>query len=245
VDTCYCGTSRAAVVAQAERDRHREGGSFPSLTLLLEIAAIAALFYFVLSLYRAEQAPPPAPAAAATVEPTPMVAADPALTPPANEGPGFAAVVPARSPSPEPWPEYTPTPTPPAPSPKPRPTPSAKPERAEIDVEREAGERRLAQALARLEAEVTRLAANARQFESVCLSTRADRGSCERVLAEMSSTGERLGQSLDSAEDDARRSWVSPGVVRDLRRRHGLEEGMVSDLTSTVRRLASQYRSGS
>jgi hypothetical protein len=113
-----------------------------------------------------------------------------------------------------------------------------------VDIERDAGERRLEQALAKLAAEMTRLSTNAREFESVCLGTRGDPSSCERLFSDMSSGQEALGRGLEEAEEDARRSWVSPGVVRDIRRRHGLEESTWRDLADTVRRLSAQYRGG-
>jgi hypothetical protein len=114
-----------------------------------------------------------------------------------------------------------------------------------VDIERDAGERRLEQTLARLEVERISLSANAREFESVCLSTRADHSSCERLFNDISSSGEALGRGLEGAEEDARRSWVSPGLVRDLRRRHGLDESTWTDLADRVHRLTTQYRGGS
>jgi hypothetical protein len=92
---------------------------------------------------------------------------------------------------------------------------------------------------------MTRLSTNAREFESVCLSTRGDPSSCERLFSDISSGVETLGRGLEEAEEDARRSWVSPGAARDLRRRHGLEESTWRDLANTVHRLTAQYRGGS
>ena len=111
-----------------------------------------------------------------------------------------------------------------------------------MDAEREEGERRLEETLARLEPEAARLSANAREFESICLGTRGEHHSCERLFTEVSTSADTLGRGLQEAEEDARRSWVVPGIVRDLRRRHGLDEATWSDLAAMVRRLEAQYR---
>jgi hypothetical protein len=107
---------------------------------------------------------------------------------------------------------------------------------------RDAAEKRLEQTFAGLQTEMNRLSANAREFESVCLSPRGNPGSCQRLFDDIAAGGEALQRGLEEAENDARRSWVSPGVVRDLRSKHGLEESTCSDVLDTVHRLASRRR---
>jgi hypothetical protein len=89
---------------------------------------------------------------------------------------------------------------------------------------------------------MARLRENARTFESVCLSTRGERTSCAGLCNDISSSAEAIGRGLEEAEDAARRSWVPPGVIRDLRRKHGLEEPTWADIAGTVRRLTNQYQ---
>jgi hypothetical protein len=91
---------------------------------------------------------------------------------------------------------------------------------------------------------MNRLADDAQRFEAVCLGRRGDARSCGRFEADMEAASEALGRDLEQAEDEARRSWVSPGTARELRQKNGLEEGALKDLAARVRRLAVQYREG-
>ena len=43
------------------------------------------------------------------------------------------------------------------------------------------------------------------------------------------------------AEEEARHAWVTPGFVRDLRTRHGLDEATIGDLVARVGRMASSF----
>jgi hypothetical protein len=124
----------------------------------------------------------------------------------------------------------------------PKPKPPAKPERTEMELEREAGEKHLEESLARLAATMTALSENAKQFEVVCLGQRGDPRSCARLHADMASADESVARGLEGAEDEARHAWVSPGLVRDLRQKHGLEEESWKDLQARVRRLTSRYQ---
>ncbi len=244
VESCYCGTSRAAVEAEARREQEerRRERSVPWLTVLCILAAAGLVSY---GTFARTAAPPRAPTAQPSAfERTP---AAPAI---ADRGPAFeppaAEVVPA---TPLPYApaggrgvSLAPVPQPTA---SPSPAPSPTPERDEVALAREQAERRLDETYARLSREMSRLTANATEFESVCLGLRGEPRSCRRLFDEISSGADALGRGLEDAEEDARRSWVPPGVVRDLRRDHGLEEQDWNDLVGTVRRLKAQYQGGS
>ncbi len=245
VDSCYCGMSRAAVEAEARREQEarRRERSVPWLTVVCVLAAAGVVSYGTLARTPPPLRPPaPTPPSTVGSAPATPVAAErrPAYEPPpiglapATPLPFFAAA--GRGARPAPAPKATA-----GPSPDPAPTP----DRDEVDLAREEGEKRLEQNYARLSREMSRLTENAREFESVCLGLRGEPRSCRRLFDEISSSAQALGQGLDDAEEDARRSWVAPGVVRDLRRKHGLEEPSWSDLASTVRRLITQYQGGS
>jgi hypothetical protein len=233
VDACYCGTSRAAVLAHAQRERLRKARPFPWVVFLGELAVIGFGLYWVLAPNRVpEAAPPPAPAPIPAVvqRQTPTVAPSSAnnLPPPTTPAPADEREAVPRSA--------------PAMASTPRPLVPAKPERTDMDVEREAGEKRLEQSLARLAAVMAQLSENARQFEVVCLGRRGEPRSCARLHEDMASAGESLARGLESAEDEARRASVHPGVVRDLRQKHGLEEDSWKELQDKVRRLTAQYQ---
>jgi hypothetical protein len=241
--------TRAATEARAAEEERKKAPAFPLFDVLGGCAVLAGVFYLGLSWHRAREEPRPAGA--------PLIRPPDPVTP---STPATLARLPVAAPEPvaaesprEPIP-LTPGPTPgpfssdslrlatlPSPSPSPTPAPTAKPERSEMDVRREQGEQRLEQTLARLEGEVTRLSANTRQFQSICLGTRGDASSCERLFSEISSGANTLDRGLQEAEEDARRAWVVPGLVRDLRQRHGVDEATWSELSATVRRLEATY----
>jgi hypothetical protein len=144
----------------------------------------------------------------------------------------------ADEPEEQPSPPSTASPEPPSPPPSPPP----KPERSEVDVKRERAEKDFEQALTRLGAEARRLNLNADQFEEVCVGGRGEPGSCLRLLSEISASAAALGQGVQEAEDDARHAWVTPGVLRDFRYKHGLDEGRLRDQATRVQRLAARFQ---
>ncbi len=246
MSTCYCGTSRAAVEGQARREEQKNAPDFTALALLGGAMVIVVVGYLTLTRHDASPTPKPSAAWVNPVESTPNALAVPTRSADASERPDVGVVVAPQPRAPAGERRGVPTPIPVlAPPRTPSPTPSAQPERSEVDIERDAGERRLERTLATLEVEKISLSANTREFESVCLSTRGEPSSCERLFNDISSGGEALGRRLEGAEEDARRSWVSPGFVRDLRGRHGLDESTWTDLANRVHRLTTQYRGGS
>lgn len=234
VSTCYCGTVKAAVEAQLQREQGREE---PSLTWLALAAGLVVSLVAVFLVLAPGEGPQVTTAPGPEAGTRPAPASRPPVDPPPLRD---VSVGGGRRRAPEPpTPEPAPQPTPAAPE---APTPSESPRRGTVEVAREEGERRLDLALAGLEAEVRRLSSNARTFRNVCVGTQGDPRSCQELLEDLSAAREQVGRRLDEAEDDARRSWVSPGVVRDLRQRHGLEETTWDDLEATVRGLAAEYR---
>ena len=111
-----------------------------------------------------------------------------------------------------------------------------------MDVKREQAEKHFDQTLARLGAEARRLNLNADQFESMCVGGRGEPGSCLRLLGQISASADSLGRGVQEAEEEARRAWVTPGVVRDLREKRGLDEGTLRDQATRVERLAARFR---
>jgi len=240
VATCYCGQSRALAEAQTRRDQRNSDSGLRSLVVPAGLGVIAVLLY--LAWPRPVEAPAPAPPVAG-----PGRAEPDARSREVAAGPGRTAdASPQTTPAPADafWEMPTPAPLP-APVATPAPTPSATPEASEVDRRREAGEKRLEETLAKLKAEMDLLSRNAREFEAVCLSVRSDPGSCQGLFRSVAAGGEALRRGVEDAEEDARRSWVSPGVVRDLRRKHGLEEQACADIAETVRRLVVRYQGGS
>jgi len=239
VDTCYCGTSRAAVLAHAQRERRLRARPFPWVVFLGELAVVAFGVYWVLAPNDMPEAPRPT---AALATPAGIERETPTLAPPSPSSLATPTTPPSQVPVPraderEPLPRGEPTM---ASSPKSKPP--AKPERTEMDLEREAGEKHLEESLARLAATMTALSENAKQFEVICLGQRGDPRSCARLHADMASADDSLARGLESAEDEARHAWVSPGLVRDLRQKHGLEEESWMDLQARVRRLTARYQ---
>ena len=241
VPACYCGTSRAVVEAHAQRERERKTRPFPWPAFLGELGVVAVVVYWFVAPSEMAKAPSPSTPVATPASPSaqPVAASSPNPLEPAGTRP-------TETPSPRTSERAVlarPAPTPaPSPSPGPGPEALAKTDRAELDGEREEGEKRLEQILARLQAEMTRLGENARQFEAVCLNRQGNLASCKRLYDEITSSGDTLARDLEGAEDDARHAWVSPGLVRDLRQRHGLEEDSWRDLSEKVHHLARQYQ---
>jgi hypothetical protein len=250
---CHCGMSRRAADAQAAEEKRKAAPAFPMMDFVGGLAVLAGVFYLGFSLQRArEEARPSAgaplvrpPDALPTAAPPgpprlPVTRAEPSAADSLRE----AMPVPTL-PSPTPAPSEAVPPSPmvaaASPSPTPSPAAAAKPERSDTDVRREQAEQRLEQTLARLQGEMTRLSANTREFQSICLGTRGEASSCARLFNDIATAAETVDRELQQTEEDARHAAVVPGVLRDLRQRHGLEESSWTEMQGTVRRLEAQY----
>ena len=238
VAECHCGTTRRLSEARVAREGGGRGWGFNIPDLLSQFAVLGVVFYLGLTWQQATKAIPP------PVARPPMPAPDP--TPPRAIGaplPLANAPTEPSSPAVAPTPDEAyeqPSPAP-TPSPEASPPPSPRPERSELDVRREHAEKRFDQTLARLEGEARRLALNASQFEAVCLSGRGEPASCTRLLGQMSSSADAMSRGVQEAEEEARHAWVTPGAMRDLRHRHGLDEATIGDLAARVGRMSSEF----
>ena len=241
VAECHCGTSRRAAERQVVEAARKKVRHFSIPDLLGQLAVLGAVFYLGL-LWRQTplaQPPPVGRPLLPSPDPTPRLAPAPASPVPLAQAP-FEPSPPGLPPAAEEREEQT------VPLPAPRPEPSAsaspRPEHSELDVKREQAEKRFDAALARLEGEARRLTLNADQFESLCVGGRGEPGSCQRLLSQISDGAESLGRSVQEAEEEGRQAWVTPGTLRDLRQKRGLDEGSVRDQTGRVERLAARFR---
>lgn len=238
VPNCYCGTSHAAVLAHAERESQRKARPFPWVAFLGELAVVAFGLYWVLAPNDLPVTPPPAPVAIPAVIPRETRTGAPPLSGP-HETP---ATPPPATPRPRAEERESVPRAEPTAAGSPSPALLARPERTETDLEREAGEKRLEQSLARLVTAMAQLSENAGQFEAVCLGRRGDPRSCARLHEAIASAAESLARGLEGTEDEARHASVSPGLVRDLRQKHGLQEESWKGLQDRVRYLTAQYQ---
>jgi len=198
------------------------------------------IFYLALPAPRepARSASPPAPPPIAVMTSAPLpVAAQtaPPLTPP-------LVVIPAvglPSPSPEPVASIQiATPEPPAPVTTTPPATAA----SEVDRQRADGEQRLEQSMAQLENEARTLLDGARRYRYSGCSEAGAYGVgaaivCTRSRQQLGELFVAIGRGLEAAEEDARRSWVDPGTVRDVRSKHGLDAPAWDKLADLVARL--------
>jgi hypothetical protein len=230
------------VEARAAREERERASAFSWVQLAGAIAVLAGVAYLGLAWGRSRSEPLPVRSVASPAPPS-----SPARTDPPRLG-GAHASVSARTP-----PQWVPAdaktdavvlaPSAPPVVDKPTtPSPSPSPERSEVDTAREGGERKLEDALSRLVPEKSRLIANARTFDTACLGTQGEPRSCARLFDTISASAQSLVRDVQAAEEEARRSWVSPGRVRDLRERNGLDDAALDDVTEAVSRLEARYR---
>jgi hypothetical protein len=103
------------------------------------------------------------------------------------------------------------------------------------------GEKRLDDALLRMESRADWLAANVPRFRDACLGPRIDAGTCDLYRADIMKVYRGLELGLRDADAEARSSGVEPRTVQDLRSRHHVDEREWDDLTELVRRLNAEY----
>lgn len=108
-----------------------------------------------------------------------------------------------------------------------------------VDSTRAAGRRQLDSLYGRIAGQAGALVAQAREF----VAAECDRGQgdeCNARAAALERLACAVGQNLEAADDLGRRAWLSPGEVRELRDRHGLED----DIWYQISRLSNQYCRG-
>jgi len=244
VDECYCGTSRAAVEAQANRDAVKHARPFSLLELVAGGAALAGAFYLSFLWFQSRQVPLTSGTAESPKEPAPPTRPSPLLGRSKGAslsmgGPmgltGAGNHVGLASPLATPQPALQ----------TPQSPPSPKEERSQADLDREAAEKDLERTFSSLEPQMRQLQANSARFESSCFTPPVDTYGCGVLFNSISTSAESLGRALEEADDEARQAFVQPGYMRDLREKHGLSEAAWSAMADKVRELAVRTRGGS
>ncbi len=252
---CRCGTSRAenaptelgvAPVGALPAPPEPRSASLP--WLLAGASLVVALLAVGLLASRRSAPPPPSPAAAAVPPPAAAAPSDggsglsigaaPVLpeAEPTAAGPGAALAPVAEEP---PAAGAAPAPALGAPAPAP-----AHDEPSEVERRRAQGAQGFDAALAGL----ARRAADWRQVVVSCFGKNGPQpesplvtlpsmsvGGCNLTRDEAARTGREILAELARAEDEARRSWVTPGAQRELRERHGLDPAAVQRLEAEIR----------
>jgi hypothetical protein len=103
------------------------------------------------------------------------------------------------------------------------------------------GEKRLDDALERMESRADWLADNVPRFRDACLGPQIDAATCDLYRADIMKVYRGLERGLRDADAEARSSGVEPRTVQDLRSRHHVDEREWDDLTELVRRLNTEY----
>ena len=103
---------------------------------------------------------------------------------------------------------------------------------------RRAGTEALEASIQALAKKADRLATTLRQYEVECEGPRAggeDVRGCAPADEDLAKTAAEIGAGIEAAEDEARRAWVLPGVVREVRQKHKLDPAQWDALAGAVR----------
>jgi hypothetical protein len=212
VAECYCGRKRQ--VGDGPEPAEGDGRRRPVLGWLVAALCAAGIAAWALK-------PPPSP---------PPVA--PQSTAPTPEPRGLLSgeTIPRATPPPA-WPDATPTPALPpvtaavqAPPPKPSATPSDS-----ADAQRERGAAAFEAATKNLAGRLTVLRGELRHYNEVCPREATLIVGCDTARREIQQMAQDIRAALDAAEEDARRSWVDPGVQRSIRERSGMDDVAVGE----------------
>jgi hypothetical protein len=127
------------------------------------------------------------------------------------------------------------------------PAPGAAP--SETESARQAGRQRLEQRLSRISEEAGQLLQAISEWQGSCFKGGTplyDQPAvdCDAMIREVGRLAVAVGHGLDEAEEEARRSWVEPGTVRELRDQYGLGHSKWDELSSRVRQLEAEWRQG-
>jgi hypothetical protein len=236
---CRCGSLRAHALGVISSEEESSGSSvLPKVAAGAAFAvALAGSWAWFVRIPAAVPSAPPVTAVSSTAAPAgrtiPVVSYTP---PPAAEAP-FPSPLPAWSPI-LPGPEAPmaesgrgsrtalggPVATPPPPL-------------SDWDRARLEGRRRLASEFAALAGNARRLIGLVRRYEGKHCQGRDD-GDCRALLEQIGLTALAVGASMEKTEDIARTSLLDPGVVRDMRAQHGLDDS----LWDQIERITREYR---
>lgn len=215
VAECYCGYKRAGPAGSGAGS----GAGAKRLGIALSglLLAGGAAFYFL-------QPVPGRPVARVTsASPKPVPATPAATSAPTTLPAAWRALAIETTPSPgAPIPATT---LAGGASPSPTPTPGDS-----IDAQREKG-------LSAFEATLTSLSARAsdfreklRRYDDQCASASTRVVGCDSARSELTALASEIAAGVESAEEQARRSWLDPGQQRESRERHGLDDKAIREL---------------
>jgi len=217
VAECYCGYKRADLAGSGAGS----GAGAKELGIALSVLLLAS----GAAVYLLQPVPPARPVASVTsATPKPV----PTATPTAMSAP---TTLPAA------WKalaiEATPSPGAPVPattlaggaSPSPTPTPGDS-----IDAQREKGLSAFEATLTRLSARASDFRENLRRYDDQCASASTHVVGCDSARSELTALAREIASGVESAEEQARHSWVDPGQKRESRERHGLDDNAIREL---------------
>lgn len=252
ISTCRCGAERSTVEVE-EESLPSEGGR-RGVRLWEVLAGVAALAAVPLAIRHFREPPSSVTVPQLALMPTPE--APPADARPtvvfAPARPGSASPRPTPSANRHPWgleippPELAPAPAPDQPygrrpvrgSPR-RSAPTAEPSvRSDADVARARGRLEMRGALGIVASRGRQLLSLVRSYQGTCEGGNSSAAGCQRLLAQIGTLAIQVGRALDEAEDVARRSWMQPGDVRDMRREMGLDDRFWDDVANIARQYS-------
>jgi len=225
---CFCGAKRERAQQQLAREAERSPRRVPLDVAALLLALVLVGVYGVHRLTRPAEDDAFAQAtqralggAFATPEPGLSQAPVAKARPAAQTAAPSASVAEVREPMRFPPSSEAPSPAPGllerAPAPSPTPSPD------EREQKRLTGISNYETELGRLTPLAARLAEHVRVFKTECIGGgqrfRYALLNCEEIESSIKRSATDIEQGLDTAEDVARRYWVEPGAVRDVRSR--------------------------
>lgn len=225
VTTCFCGARQADVVQHERREAARTAHRIPADVAALLALAVLVGVYGVHRLTRhqepsafeqgARQLGVVLPRETARAGPPPQSAPAP-VAPPPTAAPQPVAPAPATRP---PAPVETPPPLAP-PATAAAAAAAAPPSHDPMEQTRLAGLRAYAGELQRLAPLATRMSAYVDVFRKQCVGGPRFAGgvsNCDEIESTIRKIAGEIETGLNAAEDQARRAWVEPGAIRDVR----------------------------
>jgi len=216
VAECYCGRTRQASDGPDEDDQPKPAGAAQLLALVALVGA-GALAYVTIGRER----------------PVPVASASPASSQGAQDaGRSFAPVV---TPHPESTMPAGWTPAPPSTQPA-TPRPPAASESLDddgVDARRESGRLAYEAAAANLQGRMDQLRRRVENLDRSCSGLTQIRG-CDSLRDDLARAADGLREVAEGAEEAARRSWVDPGFIREVRERYSIRDGDVDALLNEV-----------
>lgn len=115
-----------------------------------------------------------------------------------------------------------------------RTTPAPEEQLSETDARRLVGLVALEQQYAAIASQAHRFVTLVKRFNATCAvgATREDCGSLHSAIQD---AAVRVGAGIEQSEEICRKSWLEPGVVRELRERYGLDDSAWDELVSLAR----------